>query len=92
LDEARMSRQSRLPEVGERGQALLAATEVAVSRTDGVEVERAYLLGAGCQVVDSPEPTPAFAHSDLFRFGASREVGAGAWRALRQIRGVLGLD
>lgn len=87
-----MSRQCRLPEVGERGQSRLEAAEVAVSQTEGADVERAYLLGAGCRVADSLEAASPFAHGELFRFAASRAVGAGAWRALRQIRGVLGLD
>jgi hypothetical protein len=30
-----------------------------------------------------------FDHAGWFRFAAAREVGAGAWRALRQLRGIL---
>lgn len=89
MDDDRFSRQRRLPEVGEIGQARLLAAELALPRGAGADVERAYLEGAGSRVVPSPAAAAPFAHADAFRHPAARDVAAGAWRALRQIRRVL---
>jgi hypothetical protein len=88
---ARYTRQSRLVEVGERGQARLMATHVRVP-AEGLahEIEARYLAGAGLQVVRAPreeavvrdvDPEPGHAFADP----AAREVAEGARRALDAI-------
>lgn len=86
------SRQRRLREWGEAGQARVAASQAVVRGLAGAEVEAAYLTRAGVgTVVHDPGGTPAaFPHDSFFRFAACRDVGAGAWRALAHLRGVLG--
>jgi hypothetical protein len=84
-------RQRRLPEVGAEGQDRIAAAELRVEGSDGAMVETLYLGRAGVnrlELASRLEPLP-FAHERFFRFAASRRVGAGAWRALEKIRGVL---
>jgi hypothetical protein len=87
----RFSRQERLAEVGPGGQERIRRLAAVVRGEDGADVERAYLSGAGVGSVAmrSAEPALPFAHAAAFRFQAAREVGAGAWRALAQLRRAL---
>jgi hypothetical protein len=95
LSEDRFSRQKKLAEVGEAGQARVAAASYEVRGPDGAEndVELTYLERAGAlRVVRLPEEAPrAFSHEGAFRFQASREVAAGAWRALVQLKAALAM-
>jgi hypothetical protein len=87
-------RQVRLPEVGEAGQQRISAAKVRVSGNDGAILEAEYLCRAGVEVLTltpSHEPKP-FRHETAFRFPASRRVGAGAWRALDELRSLLGMS
>ena len=89
-----MNRQVLLPEIGEAGQARISAASLEVSGADGAIIEAEYLHRAGVerlQLTPGHEPTP-FRHEAAFRFAASRRVGAGAWRALRQLKTALGLE
>ena len=87
----RYTRQRRLAEVGEAGQARLERARAEVRGPEGATVELTYLERAGVgSVTVLPKGTPVpFAHAEWFRFEASRDVGAGAWRALDTIRGAL---
>jgi hypothetical protein len=90
--EHRFSRQERLAEVGPGGQERIRRfTAVVCGEEEGEDVERAYLAGAGVGSVSvqSGEAAPPFAHAAAFRFQAARQVGAGAWRALAQLRRAL---
>ena len=90
-DEERFSRQERLAEVGPEGQRKIASSTAEIGG-HGVDVERAYLAGAGVgRLVASAGAAEPFAHRDAFAFEATRDVGAGAWRALRHLRAVLGI-
>jgi hypothetical protein len=89
----RFSRQERLAEVGGAGQERIARSTAVVRGTRGADVERLYLLAAGVGHVtvsetEAPEP---FVHAVAFEFDAARDVGAGAWRALRTLRATLGI-
>jgi hypothetical protein len=86
----RFSRQERLGEVGLEGQRKIASSTGAVGG-EGADVERAYLAGAGvgCVIPRRGEPE-SFAHASVFEFDGPRQVGAGAWRALAQLRAALG--
>jgi hypothetical protein len=90
-DFERFSRQQRLAEVGDVGQARLARAVLPVPTADGADVQRAYLEGAGASVRTDLSQGPAFVHASALRFDETRAVAAGAWRALTQIRTVLGL-
>lgn len=87
----RFSRQERLAEVGPSGQERIGRFAAVVCGEDGADVERAYLSGAGVGSVSvrPAEAAPPFAHAAAFRFPAARHVGAGAWRALAQLRRAL---
>lgn len=90
----RYTRQRRLTEVGDTGQRRLEAARVHVRGNEGALVETAYLARAGVSAVSltplaPPEP---FAHGGAFRFGATRAVASGAWRALAKIRRALEMD
>ncbi len=88
----RHDRHRRLVEVGDDGQARIAALDVLVPDGEGAEVEREYLVRAGVRGARiAPLPAPPFPHAAHFGFAAPRAVAAGAWRALARIRAVLGL-
>jgi hypothetical protein len=90
----RYDRQRRLPEVGDAGQARLAAACVVVRGSDGAIIEAEYLHRAGVErlsITPGLEPKP-FRHEQFFRFWAPRRIGAGAWRAIAQMREILGMD
>jgi hypothetical protein len=87
-------RQMRLPEVGEHGQRRLAAARVrlppgAAAMTTVTYLERA---GLGAVQVACDASAPPFPHDSVFRHSAAREIGAGAWHALRCIIEVLEED
>jgi hypothetical protein len=87
-------RQVRLAEVGAAGQARIERFCAVIRGEDGDGIERAYLERAGVLSVSSfPEEPPApVAHAAAFRFDAARRVGAGACRALAQLRAALEVD
>jgi len=89
-----LTRQIRLAEVGVAGQARLAQASLCVRGSDGSLAEFVYLHRAGIERLSLEPNLPAvpFEHASLFRHAGPRRLGAGAWRALGQIRGVLGLS
>ena len=94
LPDARFSRQLRLAEVGEPGQARLCAAEPAVGTSNAAAIERSYLLRAGVRRVSetgAPPAPPAFVHAEHFQHETCRDIAEGAWRALGQIRKILSL-
>ena len=86
-----LTRQIRLAEVGAEGQARLSRATLCVGGSDGSLAEFVYLHRAGIERLSlQPNlPAVAFEHAALFRHPSTRRLGAGAWRALRQIRDVL---
>jgi hypothetical protein len=88
-----LSRQIRLSEVGLDGQARLSAATLEVRGQDGSLAEFLYLHRAGIERLSLKPQLPAqpFPHAPLFQHANTRRLAAGAWRALSQIRGVLGL-
>lgn len=90
----RYTRQRRLAEVGDAGQARIGAATLELSSSDGAMEELAYLCRAGVERVSvsaNLEPRP-FAHERVFRFAEPRRVAAGAWRTLTELRRVLGME
>jgi hypothetical protein len=87
----RYTRQRRLAEIGDAGQRRIEAASAVVRGLDGADVELRYLTGAGLSNVvhDSAAAPLAFAHEAFFAFPSSRRVAAGAWRALRTLKGAL---
>ena len=86
------SRQRRLAEIGDAGQARLLAASHRIAGTDGALAELQYLQRAGFRAVAIDalaEPRP-FAHAELFRHAVTRRQAAGTWRALRAITELLG--
>ena len=58
-DDLRFTRQTRLPEIGEKGQERLSNATVTLSTTGfASEIESRYLEGAGVTVSRSPKPAP----------------------------------
>jgi hypothetical protein len=80
----RYTRQRRLPEVGDEGQARVAAARLSVGDSPEAWSEREYLLRAGVGAVTTVPalPVPPFVHAAVFRHPASRRLAAGCWRAL----------
>ena len=89
-----LTRQIRLAEVGVEGQARLSAASLEVCGRDGSLAEFLYLHRAGVErLALRPDRAPLpFAHAALFRHAGSRRLAAGAWRALKQIRGILAIS
>jgi hypothetical protein len=89
-----LTRQIRLAEVGIEGQARLSSATLCVRGSDGSLPEFVYLHRAGIEHLSLEPDLPAipFAHAALFRHVGTRRLGAGAWRALGQIRSVLALS
>jgi len=86
-----LTRQIRLAEVGIEGQARLSRAALCVAGSDGSLAEFVYLHRAGIERLSLTPNLPAvpFEHAALFRHAGTRRLGAGAWRALGQIRSVL---
>lgn len=85
------SRQRRLPEVGAEGQERLERADLVIAAGPAAGSELLYLLRAGVgKALVSRRSAPApFAHGAHFKFGSSRTLAEGAWRALRQIHAVI---
>ena len=88
-----LSRQIRLAEVGLDGQARLSAASLQVCGRDGALAEFLYLHRAGVERLElrPDRPELPFAHAALFQHAEARRLGAGAWRALAQIRDILAI-
>ena len=88
-----LTRQIRLAEVGIEGQARLSRATLCVGGRDGSLAEFVYLHRAGIERLSLQPNAPAvpFEHAGLFRHASTRRLGAGAWRALGQIRCLLAL-
>ena len=86
-----LTRQIRLSEVGVEGQAKLSEASLTVRGVDGSLTEFVYLHRAGVErlsILPNRTATP-FPHAALFRHAGTRRLGAGAWRAIAQIRNIL---
>jgi hypothetical protein len=88
-----LTRQIRLAEVGLEGQARLSRATLTVRGSDGSLAEFVYLHRAGIERLTLQPNLPArpFSHASLFKHAGTRRLGAGAWRAIAQLRTVLGL-
>jgi hypothetical protein len=88
----RYTRQVRLPEIGEAGQARLAAASVALSAKDedAMALELAYLHAAGVTVVEGERDLAVDVGALGLKDPAARAVGEGALRALVAMKEVLG--
>jgi hypothetical protein len=90
---SRFTRQIRLREIGERGQAKLEAAEIVLGgRGEAREVERTYLRLAGARPLEAGAPGAALdvdVTSLGFRHATARAVGEGALRALTAILRIL---
>ena len=87
----RFVRQRTLAQVGDSGQARIAAAHYAVDEaTPAGAVQRDYLERAGAQHFEgAPSPQAAFQHAAAFRNQVARDFAEGAWRALEQIQKAL---
>ncbi|MCC6216300.1 MAG: hypothetical protein IT376_15665 [Polyangiaceae bacterium] len=89
---ASLSRQARLAEIGAEGLTRIAASRYSVAPAEGpLDVEREYLVRAGAVHLAPREASLPFPHAAHFRHAAPGRVAAGAWAALAQLRGALGL-
>lgn len=85
--DGRYARQQRLPEVGDAGQARLAAGRARVTAREGGLVALCYLerAGVGTVVVDVATSPMPFPHAAAFRHPEARAAAHGAWTALSTI-------
>jgi hypothetical protein len=90
-DDDRYSRQRRLPQVGDAGQARLGQAALSVAAGPAALYELTYLLRAGVGVVavEGWRVAEPFVHHAHFRHRAARLLGAGSWRALGKINRIL---
>ena len=88
----RYTRQRRLREIGDAGQARLHAASVTIGGRADSMVELVYLerAGVGSVTIDSLAAPRAFAHAAVFQHDAARRHAASAWRALRSIVEIVG--
>ncbi|HVH46580.1 MAG TPA: hypothetical protein VM925_29770 [Labilithrix sp.] len=93
-DRRRYTRQMRLAEIGEAGQAKLCAASVELGSGGFAKtVEERYARGAGMSVAAPGGGRSAVAVDALgLRHDAAREVAEGALSALVSFRAVLGRD
>jgi hypothetical protein len=93
-DDDRYTRQRRLREIGDAGQARLQSAAVALGGSEGALVELVYLhrAGVGSVTLDALGVSRPFAHGAVFRHAASRRHASGAWRALRTLVEVVGAE
>jgi hypothetical protein len=86
----RYTRQRRLAEIDDAGQARIQAARLVVGDSPEAFLEREYLERAGAAVVTVPERAAVpFVHAAVFRHVASRRLGAGSWRAVRALTALL---
>jgi hypothetical protein len=93
-DDDRYTRQRRLREIGDAGQARLLAASVSIPGGAEAVAELVYLhrAGVGSVSIDALSRPEAFVHAAEFRHEAARRHAASAWRALRTICAVVGTD
>ena len=91
-DRLRYTRQIRLPEIGEAGQARLAAAKVSLSAKDedAQALELGYLQAAGVTVVEGQRDLAVDVDALGLKDPAARAVGEGALRALAAIKEIVG--
>ena len=92
VDRLRYTRQIRLPEIGETGQARLAEAKVSLSAKDedSQALELGYLQAAGVTVVEGERELPIDVDALGLKDPAARAVGEGALRALVAIKEIVG--
>jgi len=93
-DDDRYTRQRRLREIGDGGQARLLCASVSIAGGAEAMVELVYLhrAGIGSVSIDSLSRPHDFPHAAAFHHEAARRHAAAAWRALRTIRDVAGVE
>lgn len=91
---SRFTRQIRLAEVGEAGQARLASARVRLATSgEARAIEERYLRAAGVGLAEPPAAEPAFAAPSLgIRHPAAQVVADGAFAALVAMRAALGVE
>lgn len=91
-DRLRFTRQLRLPEIGEDGQARLRAAQIALSAKDEdtQAFELGYLQAAGVTVVEGARDLAVDVDALGLKDPAARCVGEGALRALVAMKEILG--
>jgi hypothetical protein len=83
-------RQSRLPEIGDHGQARLCEARIALGGEGWVRtIEERYVRGIGAIVDDSGRTFAVDANALGIESPAAREVAEGALRALVALRSIL---
>ena len=89
-DRLRFGRQSRLPEIGEQGQARLGEAKVALgSEGFARTIEEKYVRGFGASIDAGARVHAIDAEILGLESPAAREVGEGALRALVALRSIL---
>lgn len=88
----RFSRQIRLPEIGEAGQARLDAAQVSLSAKDedAQALELGYLQAAGVTVIEGERDLAVDVDALGVKDPAARAVAEGALRALVAIKEIVG--
>jgi hypothetical protein len=93
-DDDRYTRQRRLREIGDAGQARLERASVVVHGGEAAVLELLYLhrAGVGSVMIDSFGESRPFVHEAQFRHPVARRHAAASWRALRAIVEIVGAD
>src|SRR5512142_3277665 len=87
------SRQTRLREVGKKGQALISAARIVIGSDAAARVAAEYLTRSGVGHVehDSSLGAERFVHAAHFTYAVTEQYARGAWIATREIGRLLGL-
>src|SRR5688572_15890114 len=93
-DDDRYTRQRRLREIGDAGQARLERASVVVHGSEAAVLELLYLhrAGVGSVMIDAFAQPRAFVHQAAFEHAVARRHAAASWRALRTIVEIVGAD
>ena len=90
FDRLRYGRQTRLPEIGEAGQARLSGAKVALGGEGFARtIEERYVRGFGGAIADDGPTHPVDPAILGIEHDAARGMGEGALRALVALRGIL---
>jgi hypothetical protein len=87
------SRQTRLREIGAKGQALIAEGRAVLGTDEASQIAAKYLerSGVGCVHSDAAVQPARFIHAQLFTHPVAAKFAHGSWLATQKLIDLLGI-